>query len=480
MSLFVPITMFGWPFLAIFMFAFWPKRRAMLLGLMISWLFLPQAGYLWPGPLKWTKVNAVSMGLLLAVAALDFRRLLSFRPRWFDIPVMVASIMPAVSSFANGLGIADAGTSSVNNILMYGVPYLLGRIYIIDLVGAFELADVWILGGLIYFPLCLFELRMSPMLHYDVYGFFPHQWAQMVRDGGYRPMVFMQHGLAVAMWMSACTVLAYGVWRMAGVKRHWHVPMWTWVLVLGIGTLICKSAGAIALTTIGCAAIEVGKRGPLRTILFVFALAAPVYIVARTSQTLTADRCMAGLHLVFSSDRVASASDRLHQEDVLSRRALESPIVGWGPWGDYLVSDQHDDLVQHSDSMWIITLGKYGMVGWGATVLIYLLPALRLIWPMRRANVSPLQQRVSQVLALISVLAMLDSLSNFMPNPFFVLAAGAVATLTEANRKTTVPLSRQERFVAKRQDAAGAPRKPVYTHRSNNRISTRPSDLPKP
>ena len=61
---------------------------------------------------------------------------------------------------------------------------------------------MFVLGGLIYVPLCLFEVRMSPQLHNMVYGFAQHSFGQTVRGGGWRPMVFMQHGLAVGLFMS--------------------------------------------------------------------------------------------------------------------------------------------------------------------------------------------------------------------------------------------------------------------------------------
>ena len=53
------------------------------------------------------------------------------------------------------------------------------------------------IGGLLYVPLCLFEIRMSPQLHKLVYGFHQHIFAQTFRFEGWRPTVFLQHGLAV-------------------------------------------------------------------------------------------------------------------------------------------------------------------------------------------------------------------------------------------------------------------------------------------
>ena len=40
-------------------------------------------------------------------------------------------------------------------------------------------------------------MLISPQLHFMTYGFYQHEFTQVVRMGGYRPMVFLQHGIAV-------------------------------------------------------------------------------------------------------------------------------------------------------------------------------------------------------------------------------------------------------------------------------------------
>ena len=63
-------------------------------------------------------------------------------------------------------------------------------------------------AGLVYVPFCLFEVKQSPQLHVIVYGYMPHDFGQQVRFGGYRPMVFLGHGLLVAFFMSTAMILA--------------------------------------------------------------------------------------------------------------------------------------------------------------------------------------------------------------------------------------------------------------------------------
>jgi hypothetical protein len=62
---------------------------------------------------------------------------------------------------------------------------------------------------LLYIPFAMVELRFSPQWHYWIYGYHQHTFAQTIRWGGYRPMVFMSHGLALARFflVGACCLI---------------------------------------------------------------------------------------------------------------------------------------------------------------------------------------------------------------------------------------------------------------------------------
>ena len=70
-----------------------------------------------------------------------------------------------------------------------------------------------VVAGLIYSLPMLFEVRMSPQLHTWIYGYFPHSFGQQMRDGGFRPVVFIGHGLGVAFFVMTTVVAAAAFWR---------------------------------------------------------------------------------------------------------------------------------------------------------------------------------------------------------------------------------------------------------------------------
>ena len=83
--------------------------------------------------------------------------------------------------------------------MTWGAPYLLGRLYFSEPAALRDLALATVSAALAYVPFCLWEIRMSPQLHAIVYGLQPFGFGQAIRFGGYRPSVFMTHGLMLGM-----------------------------------------------------------------------------------------------------------------------------------------------------------------------------------------------------------------------------------------------------------------------------------------
>src|SRR5260370_24213231 len=92
--------------------------------------------------------------------------------RLLALPILVwCCVSTFVSAITNGLGFYDALSAVIANMLIWGVPYLLGRMYFGSVEGLRELAIGLMIGALAYVPFCLYEVRMSPQLHAKIYGF---------------------------------------------------------------------------------------------------------------------------------------------------------------------------------------------------------------------------------------------------------------------------------------------------------------------
>lgn len=221
-NLLVPISMFGCIVVFLALFALLPPRRALLVSFLGAWLFLPMAVYEINRFPDYSKLFATGAGILLAVFIFDFKRLINFRPKWVDIPMLIWCLVPLGASITNfglgGAGIYDGFSEMLAQIIKWGVPYFLGRIYFKSWEEISELAIAIIVSGLIYVPFILVELRMSPQFHNWIYGYHQHLFDQTKRFGRWRPMVFMQHGLMLSFWISTTAILAFWMWRSKSIK----------------------------------------------------------------------------------------------------------------------------------------------------------------------------------------------------------------------------------------------------------------------
>jgi len=433
-TILVPITLFGWIFVAIIMFAVLPARRAVLAAYILAWLFLPQAGIDVPGLPDVDKVNATSLGALIGIVLFDARRLQQFRPSWVDIPMCVWCLASIPSALTNPLPpeatsqLYDGISGVVKDFLTWGAPYLVGRLYLNDLIALRELAIGIVLGGLIYIPLCLFELRMSPCLHLWVYGYHPSSFEMAIRFGGYRPMVFMQHGLMLGMWMASASLIAVWLWRTGSLRRVHGVPLGLLALGLIIVTILCKSVGAIALLAFGLAAMY-AVRNVRSTAVILVLVAIPVLYMFLRAERIWSGQELVHLAAMISEERADSLLGRFENEDLIAQKAAQKPLFGWGGWGAWRVKDEFGRDITVSDGMWVIALGEKGLVGLTSLSALVLLPIVLLAWRVRARQWSTAWAAAPAALAMLLLLYALDNLLNAMMNPVYFLAAGGLSGL---------------------------------------------------
>ena len=70
----------------------------------------------------------------------------------------------------NGLGLYDGLSGMLGQILLWGLPYLVGRLYFSNLEGLRVFTVAMVIGGLLYVLPCHWEMRMSPHLLRPIYG----------------------------------------------------------------------------------------------------------------------------------------------------------------------------------------------------------------------------------------------------------------------------------------------------------------------
>lgn len=455
MSALVPITLFGWIPLVIISFTVLPPRRAVIAAYLIGWLFLPVVTYDLPGLPDYGKWSATNFGVAAAALLFDSGRIRALRWRLLDLAPLAYCCSPMLSSLANDLGAYDGFSSSLALVVTWGLPYVVGRAYFSDGPGLSELALGVALGGLVYVPLCWFEIRMSPQLHALVYGYSQHAFDQAMRGGGWRPMVFMQHGLAVGLWMAAASVVAFTWWRWADRRFLLRLPARYAALALVVTTVFCKSSGATMLMFGGLAAIWLTRRYSTPRVLLALAWLPLVYVPIRASGVWAGEELVDLIARVLP-ERASSLGFRLQCEELLSARAREQWLFGWGGWSRsaVFVGDENEHRVV-TDSLWILVFGRHGVFGLAAVIGMLVLPVMAFARSCPRALWR--HPKVAPVVALAVVLStyMVDNLVNDMPNPLYLLIAGGLGAVRFAAPRATPATDAPSRALPSRAVANG-------------------------
>jgi hypothetical protein len=435
---FATLVVLGWIPFGILLFTMLRPRTAVLTAYLGAWLFLPLKAGL---PIRMLpdidKVTAASLAVWLGVMLFDPQRLFSFRFKWFDIPMVWYCLTPAMSSMANGLGYWDAMSVVLDQFVVFGIPYYIGRVYFNDWDGIRALAIAIFVGGVIYIPFCLLEIRLSPQLHRTLYGYHQHAFEQTKRMGGYRPMVFMQHGLAVGFWMTAATLV--GIWLLVSgaMKKLCGIPLMVIVPVLFVTTILCKSSAGIIFLMMGISALFAIKWTKTALPLYCLILIAPMYMGLRASGIVTGEWGIEKVRETMGDERAHSIWTRINAENLLSEKAMESPAFGHGRWNPknprkppWMVYDEETGKNKVIvDGMWILTMAINGLSGVVAMTLTILLPAMTLRFRVPpKWWLHPMASPASAC-AVMLTLHMADNLLNAMINPMFICAIGGLVAV---------------------------------------------------
>ncbi len=467
------LVMLLWLPAALLLFRFFSSRKAVIICFLVAWLFLPQrAGYLLPGLPDYARISATCYSILLATFLFDSQRLKSFKFSWIDIPMLVWCVCSLITSISNGLGAYDGFSNVVSTTVKYGIPYFLGRIYLNDLAGLRLLAISMFISGLVYAPLCWFESVMSPQLHRLVYGYHGiHEFNQSIRLGGYRPNVFMVHGLSVGMWMMAVTLIAMWLSQAGVLKKFLNIPMNLWIAGLIFTHILVRSTGAYLYMIFGLVILFSAKwfRTSLPVVLLIVSIWSYLYLAATGNFTgEQADQIVAAAEQITgSADRAGSLQFRFDNEEMLVERAQERMIFGWGGWDrnrvfDYNWAGERVDI-SVTDSLWVIAFGINGMVGLISVYGSFLLPAF--VFTVRYPARTWFHPKVAPAAMITAVIVLygLDNCLNNQPNPVFTVASGAIAGLLtkqqsarkippSVRRGPKLPASRSQRVLDRRQE----------------------------
>ncbi len=436
-----------WPLVTLLMFRRMSVERALIWSILGGYLFLPPLAEfnlpLVPSMDK-TSIPALSAALVLVFAmGKRFALLPQAKVARLLVLVFVLGAIPTVltnrdplffevlqnsdpvqfvTGFLPGLNIRDIGSVLIGQAIAL-LPFLLARQFLATATGLREMLVALVVGGLIYSVPSLIEIRVSPQINIWVYGFFQHSFEQMMRDGGFRPIVFLPHGLWLALFVLMTLVAAAALFRQAEGQQRVRLMMVTGYLAVLL--VLCKS---LASMMYGVALVPLvlfaSPKAQIRVAL-VFALIAVTYPMLRNFQLVPLDWILAQAES-YSPDRAQSLGFRFNNEQILLERAAEKDLFGWGGWGRNLIRhSETGQILSIPDGRWIIVFGTFGWVGYIAEFGLLALPVFLLSRYMR----ADLAGRISPhavPLTLMLAITLIDMLLNATLIPFTWMLAGAV------------------------------------------------------
>jgi tetratricopeptide (TPR) repeat protein len=434
---FAVIMILGWAPLVTVLFVLLPARRAMMVGSIAAWLLLPPIGFDFPGLPNYNKATAATAGILLGTLIFELNRLLAFRPRWFDLPMLLWSLCPFFSSISNELGAYDGLSSAFKQTIDWFLPYLVGRLYLTDAEGLREFALGIITGGVCLIPFTLFEIRMSPLLLPMVYGL--GGW-EGIRYGGYRPRVFFTTAIEFGLLMNCVTLIAWWTWKTGQLKRLLGLPGGVIFAALLVTTIACRATGSMLLSMSGLSALWICWRTKTKWVMWGLLLVGPVYYAVRVTDAWSGRSAVELCRVLINEERAHSLEYRLGNEDLFIAKVWQRPILGWGGWGRNDVYDG-DRQITAVDGRWIIALGNYGLFGLFGMTTALLLPAALFFgrFPVQQWDHPSLVPATA--IALVLNIFVLDGLFNGMNNILYIIAAGGLANVISVRTRPSVKIS---------------------------------------
>jgi hypothetical protein len=338
-------------------------------------------------------------------------------------PVAVRHFHPAIA----GIHATDGLYSAAVNLSLVFLPFYLGWALFRTERDLRSLLEGLVIAALVYVPFAVWELRMSPNLHLWIYGYAQHDFGQTIRGTGYRPMVFMAHGLSLARFFFIGICSAFILGRLNA--RVFSLPAkpvgWFLLLIL----ILCKSLGATMFAGLAVPLLLRSKPTTQARVGFVLALFVGLYPLLRTWDLIPTDQILSTLRALVGEDRTESLAFRFFNESLLLEKARQQLIFGWGQYGRNFAPRGWDQQAV-ADGYWVIQIGIIGLVGFISTFGPMLIPLLQT--PSRRkAIVFEPHRRLLGGLALILGLVALDWIPNGLFSPYPYLLVGALAGATK-------------------------------------------------
>ncbi|EBA15964.1 hypothetical protein RSK20926_05112 [Roseobacter sp. SK209-2-6] len=444
-----------WPAVSLILFRRLPLERAILWCILAGYLILPPVAEfdlpLVPDMDKFTIPSVMAfvlcIGLLRKPVPLlphhPLAKLLTLGFVFGVIPTVLTNDDPVIfevlagsepiryiTDMLPGLRWIDLGSVAINQVIIL-MPFLLARRYLSSPDGQKELLLAIAIAGLAYTIPSLIEIRLSPQTNTIIYGFFQHDFSQMMRQGGFRPIVFLPHALWLALFMFSAMIAAAALARAANQKTRARFAIACAYLFVVL--FLCKSLASFTYALAFLPLVALGSYRLQIKVAVLLATIAITYPMLRNLGLFPTEAILAQAEAI-SADRAQSLGYRFHNEALMLERAAEKPWFGWGGWGRNLVRDgETGSIISIPDGHWILVFGTLGWLGYISEMGLLSLSLILLGIELHRHKAKEVSPYATAI-AIILAATLVDMMLNDTLVPFTWLCAGSVLGYAERLR----------------------------------------------
>jgi hypothetical protein len=224
-------------------------------------------------------------------------------------------------------------------------------------------------------------------------------------------MVFMAHGLAVALFFVVTTIAAADVSTFRRRLYRIRTPLLTGYLVFIL--VACRSTAAVVYGLFALPLLKFASpRMQLRAAALIGALVL-LYPAMRAFQLFPVDT-MLWLADGLSHERRGSLEYRFQNEDVLLEKGRRRPWFGWGEFNRNGGFDGGGNVTTVTDGAWIIAFGTQGAVGFVGSFGLLVTPIF-----LARSRLSRVADRTDRATLAALALAVAIPAIDLIPNGLF-------------------------------------------------------------
>ena len=284
------------------------------------------------------------------------------RYHWTDFAVLVFCFWPLAQSLVLKQSEPSNVISCLYLIGVWGVPWLIGRLYLCDFNDALAFASILTLATVAMLPIMILESVSAYRIYTVLYGAHPFAFDGMERYIGFRPQLFFEHGNQYGIWCAGATTAAFWRWKESWSRERliWSALFYALLAI----TIASQSVGGVLLMLISLTMLSAPQSFKLARSFGALAFAAclllgTLHVSGIVPLRSIAETTAVGKSVIGNIRAIGRGSFvwRIGQDVKALPVIKENLVAGTGRWDWFMA------LRSRPWGLPLLLLGQFGLIG---------------------------------------------------------------------------------------------------------------------